>query len=208
MRVAFSADHAGAEIKDALIRRLAAAELGHELIDLGGDGSDPTDDYPDFAQRLGQAIQDGAADRGILICGSGVGASVAANKMRGIRAAVCHDTYSAHQGVEHDDMNVLTLGARVIGPEPAFECAVAFLGATFSGEPRHKRRLAKVLSERSRVDGPSRAGRRRRLRSPRFAHRFRGSRRVTTAPMLAPRPSIPPATELSQIASASSASAG
>ena len=126
MRVAFSADHAGAAIKDDLIRRLAAAELGHELIDLGGDGSDPTDDYPDFAQRLGQAIQDGAADRGILICGSGVGASVAANKMRGIRAAVCHDTYSAHQGVEHDDMNVLTLGARVIGPEPAFECVVAY----------------------------------------------------------------------------------
>ena len=146
MRVAFSADHAGAEMKDALILRLAAAELGHELIDLGGDGSDPTDDYPDFAQRLGQAIQDGAADRGILICGSGVGASVAANKMRGIRAAVCHDTYSAHQGVEHDDMNVLTLGARVIGPEPGFECAVAFLSATFSGEPRHRRRLDKVLA--------------------------------------------------------------
>ena len=88
----------------------------------------------------------GEADRGILICGSGVGASVAANKMRGIRAAVCHDTYSAHQGVEHDDMNVLTLGARVIGPEPGFECAVAFLGATFSGEPRHRRRLDKVLA--------------------------------------------------------------
>ena len=99
MRVAFSADHAGAAFKDDLMRRLVAAQLGHELIDLGGDGSDPTDDYPDFAQRLGQAIQDGAADRGILICGSGVGASVAANKMRGIRAAVCHDTYSAHQGV-------------------------------------------------------------------------------------------------------------
>ena len=88
----------------------------------------------------------GEADRGILICGSGVGASVAANKMRGIRAAVCHDTYSAHQGVEHDDMNVLTLGARVIGPEPAFECALAFLAATFSGEPRHVRRLDKVLA--------------------------------------------------------------
>ena len=146
MRVAFSADHAGAAFKDDLMRGLAAAGLGHELIDLGGDGTDPTDDYPDFAQRLGQAIQDGAADRGILICGSGVGASVAANKMRSIRAAVCHDTYSAHQGVEHDDMNVLTLGARVIGPEPGFECAVAFLGATFSGEPRHKRRLDKVLA--------------------------------------------------------------
>jgi ribose 5-phosphate isomerase B len=146
MRIAFSADHAGAALKDELLRRLGTADLGHELVDLGGDGSDPDDDYPDFAQRLGVAIVAGEADRGILICGSGVGASVAANKMRGIRAAVCHDTYSAHQGVEHDDMNVLTLGARVIGPEPAFECAVAFLAATFSGEPRHRRRLAKVLA--------------------------------------------------------------
>jgi len=146
MRVAFSADHAGARLKDELIRRIDAAGLGHELVDLGGDGSDPEDDYPDFARRLGEAIQAGDADRGILICGSGVGASIAANKMRGVRSAVCHDTYSAHQGVEHDDMNVLTLGSRVIGPEPAFECAVAFLGATFSGEPRHRRRLDKVLA--------------------------------------------------------------
>jgi len=146
MRVAFSADHAGAALKDDLIRRLDAAGVDHEVIDLGGDGSDPNDDYPDFAERLGQAIVAGEADRGILICGSGVGASVAANKMRGIRAAVCHDTYSAHQGVEHDDMNVLTLGARVIGPEPAYECALAFLAATFSGEPRHRRRLEKVLA--------------------------------------------------------------
>jgi ribose 5-phosphate isomerase B len=144
MRVAFSADHAGAALKDELLRRLRDADLGHELIDLGGDGSDPEDDYPDFAQRLGEAIRGGAADRGILICGSGVGASVAANKMRGIRAAVCHDTYSAHQGVEHDDMNVLTLGSRVIGPEPAWECSLAFLAATFSGVDRHVRRLAKV----------------------------------------------------------------
>ena len=146
MRIAFSADHAGAALKDELLRRLAAVDLGHDLIDLGGDGSDPDDDYPDFARALGEAIVGGEAERGVLICGSGVGASVAANKMRGIRAAVCHDTYSAHQGVEHDDMNVLTLGARVIGPEPAFECVVAFLGATFSGEPRHRRRLAKVLA--------------------------------------------------------------
>ena len=146
MRIAFAADHAGAVMKDALIRRLSAAGGGHTLIDLGGDGSDPDDDYPDFAQRLGEAIVGGEADRGILICGSGVGASVAANKLRGIRAAVCHDTYSAHQGVEHDDMNVLTLGARVIGLESAFECAVAFIGAKFSGEPRHRRRLAKVLA--------------------------------------------------------------
>ena len=146
MRIAFAADHAGAALKDDLIRRIAATDRERELIDLGGDGSDPEDDYPDFAQRLGLAIQAGEADRGILICGSGVGASVAANKMRGVRAAVCHDTYSAHQGVEHDDMNVLTLGSRVIGPEPAFECAMAFLGASFSGAPRHRRRLDKVMA--------------------------------------------------------------
>jgi ribose 5-phosphate isomerase B len=146
MRVAFSADHAGAALKAELLRRLERAGLGHELADLGGDGSDPDDDYPDFARRLGIAIRDGEAERGILICGSGVGASVAANKIRGIRAAVCHDTYSAHQGVEHDDMNVLTLGSRVIGPELAYEAAVAFLGATFSGEARHVRRLDKVLA--------------------------------------------------------------
>jgi RpiB/LacA/LacB family sugar-phosphate isomerase len=146
MRIAFAADHAGAALKDELLGRLAGAGLDHELIDLGGDGSDPDDDYPDYAERIGRAIQDGSADRGILICGSGVGASVAANKLRGIRAAVCHDTYSAHQGVEHDDMNVLTLGSRVIGSELAVECSLAFLGASFSGEPRHQRRLAKVLA--------------------------------------------------------------
>ena len=147
MRIVFAADHAGAAFKDELLAKLAALTAGdHELIDLGGDGSDPQDDYPDFAHRLGLALQQGHADRGILVCGSGVGASIAANKMRGIRAGLCHDTYSAHQGVEHDDMNVLTLGARVIGIEPALECALAFLGATFSGEPRHQRRLGKVLA--------------------------------------------------------------
>ena len=146
MRVAFAADHAGAALKDELLRRMSAADPSRKWIDLGGDGSDPDDDYPDFAQRLGEAVVAGEADRGILICGSGVGASVAANKMRGIRSAVCHDTYSAHQGVEHDDMNVLTLGARVIGSEPAYECAVAFVNATFSGKPRHRRRLEKVLA--------------------------------------------------------------
>jgi ribose 5-phosphate isomerase B len=146
VRVAFAADHAGAALKDELLGRLGDAGLGHDLLDLGGDGSDPTDDYPDFARALGLAIRDGRADRGILICGSGVGASIAATKMRGVRAAVCHDTYSARQGVEHDDMNVLTLGSRVIGSEPAFECALAFLGATFSGAPRHRRRLDKVLA--------------------------------------------------------------
>jgi ribose 5-phosphate isomerase B len=147
MRVGFAADHAGAAFKDELIRRLEREFEGrHELIDLGGDGSDPEDDYPDFAQALGDAVVDGHADRGILICGSGVGASIAANKLRGVRAAICHDTYSAHQGVEHDDMNVLTFGARVIGIEPAVECSVAFLDATFSGAPRHQRRLDKVLA--------------------------------------------------------------
>ena len=146
MRVAFAADHAGAALKSELIRRLGAARVGHDLVDRGGDGSDPEDDYPDFAQRLGLAIQGGEADRGILICGSGVGASIAACKVRGVRAAVCHDTYSAHQGVEHDDMNVLVLGSRVIGPELALECSEAFLGAGFSGEPRHRRRLDKVLA--------------------------------------------------------------
>jgi ribose 5-phosphate isomerase B len=154
MRVGFAGDHAGAELKDELIRRLAAAAPGYELIDLGGDGSDEADDYPDFAQLLGEAIQSGQVDRGILVCGSGVGASVAANKMVGIRAAICHDTYSSHQGVEHDDMNVLTLGSRVIGPEPALECALAFLGAEFSGEPRHRRRLAKVLAIEAAAAGP------------------------------------------------------
>ncbi len=147
MRIAIAADHAGATFKEELIR-LLRRRVGdeHELVDLGGDGSDPQDDYPDFAQRLGLAVQRGEADRGILICGSGVGASIAANKLRGVRAAVCHDTYSAHQGVEHDDMNVLTLGARVIGMAPAIECAEAFLAATFSGEARHRRRLDKVLA--------------------------------------------------------------
>ena len=132
MRVAFSADHGGAELKRELLERLPAFGLGVELVDLGGDGSDPTDDYPDFSLRLGRAIVEGSADRGVLICGSGVGASVAATKIRGIRASVCHDTYSAHQGVEHDDMNVLCLGARVIGIELAVECVRAFVGARFS----------------------------------------------------------------------------
>jgi ribose 5-phosphate isomerase B len=154
MRVGFAADHAGAALKAELLRRIAAARPDDELVDLGGDGSDPNDDYPDFALRLGEAVQDGAVERGILICGSGVGASVAANKIRGVRSAVCHDTYSAHQGVEHDDMNVLTLGARVIGSEPALECSLAFLRATFSGEPRHRRRLDKVLAiERATIEG-------------------------------------------------------
>lgn len=161
LRVGFAADHAGAALKGELLRRVATARSADTLVDLGGDGSDPNDDYPDFAERLALAVRDGEVDRGILICGSGVGASIAANKVRGVRAAVCHDTYSAHQGVEHDDMNVLTLGARVIGAEPALECALAFLGASFSGESRHRRRLDKVLAiERSTIagDGAARIG--------------------------------------------------
>jgi ribose 5-phosphate isomerase B len=146
MRVAFAADHAGAALKDEMRDRLDRAGLGHELIDLGGDGSDPNDDYPDFARRLGLFVRGGEADRGILICGSGIGAAIAACKVRGVRASIAHETYSARQGVEHDDMNVLVLGARVIGPEPAFECCQAFLAATFSGEERHRRRLDKVLA--------------------------------------------------------------
>ncbi len=144
MRVALAADHGGVELRDELLRRLA--DTGHQLIDLGGDGADPTDDYPDFARRLAHAVRDGEADRGILVCGSGIGASVAASKVSGVRAAVAHDTYSARQGVEHDDLNVLCLGGRVIGVEPAVECARAFLAASFSGAERHARRLAKVIA--------------------------------------------------------------
>ena len=144
MRVALAADHGGAALKDELAPRLADA--GHEIVDLGGDGSDPDDDYPKFARRAGEAVRGGQVERAIVVCGSGVGAVIAANKLRGIRAGVAHDTYSAHQGVEHDDMNVLCLGARVIGIELALECTRAFLGAQFSGAPRHVRRLNKVLA--------------------------------------------------------------
>ena len=142
MRIALAADHAGAELKSELLIRLAP--LGHELIDLGGDGSNPEDDYPDYSLALAEAILAGKADRGILVCGSGVGASLAASKMPGIRAGLCHDYYSAGQGVEHDDMNVLALGARVIGIETAVSCSTAFLAARFSGAPRHVRRVAKI----------------------------------------------------------------
>jgi len=142
MRIALAADHAGATLKSDLIARLAP--LGHELIDLGGDGSNPEDDYPDFSRALGLAILEGRADRGILVCGSGVGASIAASKLPGIRAGLCHDTYSAGQGVRHDDMNVLAMGARVIGIETAVSCAESFIAARFSGAPRHVRRVGKI----------------------------------------------------------------
>ena len=144
MRVAVAFDHRGVKLRESIFQVLA--ELGHETVDLGTDAPEPGVDYPDKAREVGEAILGGDAERGVLVCGSGVGASVAACKLPGIRAAICHDTYSAHQGVEHDDMNVLTLGARVIGPEPAYECSLAFLAATFSGEPRHRRRLDKVLA--------------------------------------------------------------
>jgi len=141
MNVAVACDHGGFPLKAKVVEVIRAA--GHEALDLGTNSTDPVD-YPDYARAIGEAIQQGRAERGVLLCGSGIGACVAANKMRGIRAGVCHDTYSAHQGVEHDDMNVLTLGARIIGPELVPELVRAFLGAKFSGEARHVRRLSKV----------------------------------------------------------------
>lgn len=141
MRIALAADHAGLELKEKMAAHLKGA--GFEVMDLGTHGEEPVD-YPDFALAIGKALREGRADRGVLICGSGVGACVAANKIKGIRAGLCHDTYSAHQGVEHDDINVLCLGARVIGEELARELVTAFLAAKFTGEERHVRRLAKI----------------------------------------------------------------
>ena len=141
MRVAAASDHAGYELKMLLVRLVE--QLGHTVSDLGTHDTAPVD-YPDFAAAVGRAVQTAQADRGILVCGSGVGASVAANKIPGIRAGLCHDTYSAHQGVEHDDMNVLVLGGRVVGPALATELVEAFLEARFSGEERHVRRLDKI----------------------------------------------------------------
>ena len=154
MKVAVACDHAGFPLKQTIMDVVSKA--GHEVIDLGTD-STASVDYPDFAEKAGRAIQRKEADRAIVICGSGVGAAVAANKMIGVRAGLCHDTYSAHQCVEHDDVNVLTLGARIIGPEIAIEVVRTFLAAEFSGEERHLRRLNKVLalerSEASRKQG-------------------------------------------------------
>jgi RpiB/LacA/LacB family sugar-phosphate isomerase len=141
MRLVVGSDHAGFELKQGIAAALRG--LGHEVIDVGTDSLAPVD-YPDYAEAVGRAVAEGRGERGILFCGSGVGASVAANKIRGVRAAVCHDTYSAHQGVEHDDMNVLVLGGRIIGPALAGDLVRAFLGASFSGEERHLRRLQKV----------------------------------------------------------------
>jgi len=153
MKVGVACDHAGFPLKDIVLGAIRKA--GHEPVDLGTHSTEPVD-YPDVAEKLGRAIQRGEAERGILLCGSGVGAAVAANKLRGIRAGVCHDTYSAHQCVEHDDVNILALGGRVIGPEVALELVQAFLRARFSGEERHLRRLQKVMAlERSEAKRPT-----------------------------------------------------
>jgi RpiB/LacA/LacB family sugar-phosphate isomerase len=151
MRVVLGADHAGYELKKIIAAHLR--QCGHEITDVGTDSDKPVD-YPDYAEALARVILENGAERGVLICGSGVGASVAANKMSGIRAGLCHDTYSAHQGVEHDDMNVLVLGARVIGAELADELVHHFLAAQFSGDERHRRRLEKIQAIEQRRTKP------------------------------------------------------
>jgi ribose 5-phosphate isomerase B len=141
MKIVIGSDHAGFQLKVAMGDVLRS--LGQEVLDVGAFNENPSD-YPDFAEAVGRAVLDGKAERGVLICGSGVGASVAANKLMGIRAAVCHDTYSAHQGVEHDQMNVLVLGSRIIGVKLAEELVKAFLAAKFTNEDRHVRRINKI----------------------------------------------------------------
>ncbi len=143
LRIALGADHGGFALKNELSGRLRDT---CDILDIGAHNFDPADDYPDFVVPVARAVASGQAERGLLICGSGVGACIAANKVPGVRACLCHDTYSAHQGVEHDDMNILCLGARVIGLELATELVTAFLKARFSGEERHHRRLKKVLA--------------------------------------------------------------
>lgn len=143
MRVVFGADHAGYLLKESLIRSAAAA--GYSVTDLGTGSTEPVD-YPDFAAAVARTVAGGGADRGVVVCGSGAGASIAANKVRGVRCAVAHDTYTAHQMVEHDDVNVLAVGSRVIGPALAEEILFAFLGARFTDEERHRRRLNKVMA--------------------------------------------------------------
>ena len=143
MRIAVGADHGGFPLNERVIEELRAA--GHDVEDFGTHDGTQADDYPDYAWQVGTAVREGRAEIGIIICGSGVGANVAANKIRGVRAALCGDTYSAHQSREHDDCNVLCLGARVVGSELAMEIVRAFVGARFTGEERHQRRLNKVL---------------------------------------------------------------
>jgi ribose 5-phosphate isomerase B len=142
VRVAVAFDHRGVTLKSRIAS--AVRDLGHEVVDLGVDAPEPRVDYPDVARTLGEAVLAGQAERGVLVCGSGVGASVAANKLPGIRAAICHDVYSAHQGVEHDDMNILCLGSEVIGPSLAGDLVRAFLRAEFDGGERYRRRLEKI----------------------------------------------------------------
>ncbi|MCJ7491822.1 MAG: ribose 5-phosphate isomerase B [Dehalococcoidia bacterium] len=144
MKVALGADHGGFELKRYIAQVLRDA--GHEVLDLGAHSVESGDDYPDYARAVGRAVVEGKAERGILVCGSGAGAAIAASKMRGIRAALSHDTYTAHQMVEHDNANVCCLGARVIGPELAAEIVKVFVEARFTGEERHVRRLAKVAA--------------------------------------------------------------
>src|SRR5438445_5054691 len=152
MRVAIGSDHAGFALKEEISEKLRA--LGHDVTDVGAHSYVATDDYPDFAEVVGKAVLDGRAERGVLICGSGVGASVAANKIPGIRAGLCHDGYSAHQGVEHDDVNVLVLGARIIGTELAKDLSLTFLNARYTDEERHRRRLAKIVDIEKRYAAP------------------------------------------------------
>lgn len=144
MKIAVAADHNGYDLKNLIYSLMSDA--GHEVTDVGPHEVDPLDDYPDYAKPLAEGVSTGKYDRGIMICGSGVGASVAANKVKGVRAAVCHDIYSAHQGVEHDDMNILCLGSRIVGLEVAKELVKAFLTAEYTHEERHQRRLEKVIS--------------------------------------------------------------
>jgi ribose 5-phosphate isomerase B len=142
VRVAVAFDHRGVKLREAILAELEA--LGHDVIDLGVDAPEPRVDYPDLAKKVGEAVVTGAAERGLLVCGSGVGASIAACKLPRVRAAICHDAYSAHQGVEHDDMNVLCLGSGIVGPSLACELVSAFLGASFDGGERYVRRLEKI----------------------------------------------------------------
>ncbi len=142
MRVAVAFDHRGVKLRGRVLEELTA--LGHEVLDLGTDAPEPAVDYPDKAREVGEAIRSGDAERVVFVCGSGVGASIAACKLPGIRAAICHDTYSAHQGVEHDDMNVLCIGSGIVGPDMAAELVRAFLAAQFDGGERYRRRLEKI----------------------------------------------------------------
>ena len=143
MKIALAADHNGFELKAIISEVLKKA--GHAVLDVGPHSFDPLDDYPDYAKILAKSVSEKESDRGIMICGSGVGAAVAANKVKGVRAAMCHDLYSAHQGVEHDDLNVLCLGSRIIGSEVARELVITFVNADYTHEERHQRRLEKVL---------------------------------------------------------------